>query len=243
MDIRYSFDLFGSMWLRGVACGRGWLLICFLITAPFVFGGEIDRLLVAVNGNIITEGDLSLARSLNEVVLLHQNAHSSSRENEIDRLIDLELMRQELQSFSMTQEDETRVEARLQALRDRYAGKGGLAFFLQKLGLQESELIAYLRLQSSIMKFVDFRFRPFAKVSKEEIKEYYDGRLAAQLKESNLPLPPLGQVSGRIEEVLKEEKVNASLEQWIKEIRQNSRIEYFTGNGDFTFSGMESSNK
>jgi hypothetical protein len=234
--------------LRGVAgtdasCLARVLAICFILSAPHVFGSEIDRLLVAVNGNVITEGDLSLARSLNEVILYDQSAQPNSRDNEIDRIVNLELMRQELQSFSMTQEDESRVEARLQSLRDVYEGKGGLPLLLQKLGLQESELMAYLRLQSAIMKFVDFRFRPFIKVSDKEIRTYYTERLAAQLEKAKLPLPALTQVSGRIEEILKEEKINAALEQWIKEIRRNSRIEYFNAVGDFAISRIESPNK
>jgi peptidyl-prolyl cis-trans isomerase SurA len=243
MDIRYSFTSIRGVQIRGAACVTGLLCVCLLLKGPCVLGSEIDRLLVAVNGKVITEGDLSLARSLNEVILNDQSVQTKSRESEIDRLIDLELMRQELQSFSMTQEDESGVEARLQSLRDAYASKGGLPFFLNKLGLRESELIAYLRLQSSIMKFVNFRFRPFVKVSKEEIKAYYDGRLADQLQKANLSLPPLAQVSGRIVEVLKEEKVNAALEQWIKEIRRNSRIEYFNESADFQISGMGNLNK
>jgi hypothetical protein len=222
---------------------KGLLFLYFLFEAPCVLGSEIDRLLVAVNGKVITEGDLSLARSLNEVILYDQSAKVESRAGEINRLIDLELMRQELQNFSMAQEDESGFEARLQSLRDVYAGKGGLSIFLNKLGLQESELVAYLRLQSSIMKFVNFRFRPFVKVSKEEIKAYYDKRLTAQLREANLSLPPLAQVTGRIEEVLKEEKVNAALEQWITEIRRNSQIEYFNNNADFNPSVTESPDK
>jgi len=136
-------------------------------------------------------------------------------------------MRQELKNFSGVREDEARVQARLKLLRDTYAERGGIQALLQPLGLQESELIAYLRLQSAVLNFVNFRFRPFASVSDEDIKKYYEGRLAAQLKKSGLELPPLPQVAGRIEEILREEKINAMLDQWLQEIRPNSRIEYF----------------
>jgi hypothetical protein len=119
------------------------------------------------------------------------------------------------------------VEARLQSLRDAYAGKGGLPALLHRIGLQESELVSYVRLEFSIMAFVDFRFRPFVRVAAEEIRDYYKNTLAPQLKKSGIALPPLAQVSRKIEEILTEEKNNAVLDQWIKEIRRNSRIEYF----------------
>jgi hypothetical protein len=210
------------------------IICCVLLIFSTVFalpgislGGELDRLIAAVNGKVITDGDLKLARSLDAVVFKADSEVPRSRSEEIEHLIDLELMRQELKNFQLAQDDESRIESRLQSLRDSYAQQGGLPALLQRLGLQESELVSYLRLQSSILKFVDFRFRPFVSISSEEIQKYYEGRLREQLKKSGLELPPLTQVSARIEEILKEEKMNAMLESWITEIRRNSKIEYF----------------
>jgi hypothetical protein len=205
------------------------VLMALLIFAPVQasFGEELDRLIAAVNGKVITDGDLKLARSLNAVVFTSDNQVPSSRLDEVDHLVDLELMRQELKNFQLAQDDEGKIESRLQSLRDYYAQQGGLPALLQSLGLQESELVSYLRLQSSILKFVDFRFRPFVSVSAEEIQKYYEGRLRDQLKKSGLEFPSLEQVSARIEEILKEEKMNAMLESWITEVRRNSKIEYF----------------
>ncbi len=208
------------------------LLALNSIFASLARAGEVDRLIAAVNGNVITEGDLNLSRGVNTIIISDKAVAPKSRAEEIERLVDLELMRQELQNFSMTQEDESRVQARLQSLRNTYAEKGGLPLLLKQLGLQESELVTYLRLESSIMRFVDFRFRPFAGVSETEIKNYYDSRLTPQLQKAKLALPPLPQVSVRIEEILREEKINAVLDQWIKEIRRVSRIEYFVGDPD-----------
>jgi len=200
------------------------LLLSFFMSG-YTHAEEVDRLIAAVNGKAITEGDLDLARSLN--ALMFYGKTSGSRDDELNRLIDLELMRQELKNFSLTQEDEGRVQARMQSLRDSYAETGGLPALLRQLGLQESELISYVRLEFSILKFVDFRFKPFVNVSEEEIKNYYEGRLSLQLRKSSLTLPALAEVSAKIEEILKEEKTNTVLEQWIGEIRRNSHIEYF----------------
>jgi hypothetical protein len=208
------------------------VLFFFIFVFSIASAAEIDRLLVSVNGHVITEGDLELARNLNTIIAYEKSSKPGSREDEIGRLIDLELMRQELKSFSMTQEDQNKIQARLRSLRDAYAEKGGLPFFLKRLGLQESELVSYLQLESSMLRFVDFRFRPFANISAEEIKSYYEKRLTPQLQKAKLDLPPLEQVANRIEEILKEEKVNSLLDQWIKEIRKNSRIEYFEGARD-----------
>jgi peptidyl-prolyl cis-trans isomerase SurA len=221
---------FRRVWLRGSGClcqAVFGILALGVFGAPPVHGETIDRLIVAVNGKVITEGDLNLARKLNAVVLPDRDAKPGPRKVEIDRLIDLELMRQELKNFSLTKEDETKIVARMQSLRAAYAEKGGLPVLLRNLGLQETELLSYVRLESSILRFVDFRFRPFVNVTEVEIKDYYETRLMPRLRESKLAAPELAQVSAKIEEILKEEKINAALEQWISAIKRNSHIEYF----------------
>jgi parvulin-like peptidyl-prolyl isomerase len=202
-------------------------LTLFVFISGITFGAEIDRLVAAVNGVAITEGDLDLSRSLNEIVLYGRNTASNSRTEEIERLIDQELMRQELSSFSMMEVEDGRIESQMQSLRDAFAAKGGLTALLQRTGLQQSELKSYIRLESSILKFVDFRFRPFVSVSEEDIRNYYEKRLVPQLRESKIDVPALGQISAKIDVILREEKINAVLDLWMKEIRRSSRIEYF----------------
>jgi hypothetical protein len=227
--------------LKRGACRFSCLHIyCFIIlsgmfVATPVFCEEIDSLIVAVNGKVITAGDLALAEKMHRLFPNIDNDISQSRTEAIAKLVNRELLRQELANFSLTQEDEGKVESRIQTLRNTYADQGGLEAFLSQLGLQEPELRVYLRLEFSILKFVDFRFRPFAIVSPEEIKAYYDGRLAEQLKKANVELPSLSQVSGKIEEILREEKLNASLDQWIGSIQRNSRIEYFNRESEARF--------
>jgi hypothetical protein len=214
-------------------CGSGafrlvsFCLAFFIFKSGLVYGDEIDRLIAAVNGVAITEGDLDLARSLNAIIFYGKDTAAASRSEEIERLIDQELMRQELGSFSMAGEEEDKAEARMQSFRDAYAAKGGLSALLKRIGLQESELVSYTRLESSIMRFVNFRFRPFVSVSGDEMRAYYENKLTPQLRASKIELPALEQISAKIEAILKEEKINAVLDQWMKDIRRNSRIEYF----------------
>ncbi len=219
---------------RSAGTAAAILLIAFALAASVrpLKAEEIDALLAAVNGKVITEGDLRLARGLNTVIALGHSAAPPARTAEIERLIDLELIRQELGSFPMAADDQGSVETRIQGLRNAYAEIGGLPALLSRLGLQVSELQDYVRLQDSILRFVDFRFRPFATVSQQEVQDYYDGKLVPSLRKVNAPIPPLADVSSKIEEILKEEKVNALMTQWLQDIRRHSRIEYFFESAD-----------
>ncbi len=191
---------------------------------------EIDRVLAAVNGKVITESDLRLARNLNALLVFGQKVSGGepSVEEQISRLIDLDLIRQELESFPLDPGEQKAIEARVEELKAGYAEIGGIEPIMRRLGLQPGELQSYLSLQASILRFVNLRFRPFVSVTPEEVQAYYRDRLLPKLQQANSPAPPIGKVSADIENILKEEKVNAALDSWIKEIRNHSRIEYFT---------------
>jgi hypothetical protein len=204
-------------------------------------GAEIDRLLAAVNGQVITEGDLQVAVSLNPLIFPGERIKPASRREALDRLVDLELMRQELRNFSIVAENEASLNERIDMLRRSLAEAEAIPVLLERLGLREDELDSFLRLEVNIMDFVELRFHSFAGVSEAEIRKYYDDRLTPQLKERGLQLPPLSQVSSRIEEILKEEKINDVLGQWLKDVRHNSNIEYFSGESPEAGSGSEES--
>jgi hypothetical protein len=200
---------------------------------------EVDRLLAAVNGRVITEWDLRMARSLNAVLETALERGKSrakpSHEEEMDRLIDRELLRQELENFPVEQGDPAKVQASLQAavqailedLKQAYAEIGGLSALLRQLGLQESELVSYVRLQILIVRFTSMRFDPFVTVADAEVDTYYTMTLVPELKQAGAEVPPLTEVAARIQEILREEKKNTALENWIANIRSHSRIEIY----------------
>lgn len=191
--------------------------------------GEIDRVLVAVNGKVITDSDLRLSRNLNLLLVFGKSdqENKTSREEQLSRLIDVELIRQELESFPLEPAEQKQIEAQVEELKGGYAEIGGIDQILRLLGLRLDELQSYLRLQASTLRFVNLRFRPFVSVSPEEVQIYYRDILVPRLQKAGSPIPPVGQVSAGIEEILREEKINAALDNWIKEIRSHSRIEEF----------------
>jgi hypothetical protein len=194
---------------------------------------EIDRLLASVNGRVITESDLRVSRDLNLLLQFGKRPKvEPSREEELKRLVDLELIRQELESFPLAADDQSGIDAQIADLKTAYAELGGLASILNRLGLQEEELESYIHLQASIGRFVEVRFNPFVTVTPEEIQDYYRDQLVPKLEKAGAFVPPIAEVSKSITEVLTESKVSASLENWITGIRGNSRIESFAERGE-----------
>ncbi len=189
---------------------------------------EIDRLLAAVNGKVITTLDLKLTRTLNAVLDLGQAAQVPSEKEELERLIDQELIRQEMEVYSVSQaEVDEVVQARLGDLRRSYAEIGGLPALLGQLGLEPDELEARVRTIVLSEKFVALRFGPFVSVTPEEVEAYYRLRLLPDLKARGAPVPPLTEVAFMIESLLRENKKTEAWLQWMDNIKKTSRIEYF----------------
>ncbi len=219
--------------------GRFTLLIsaCFLIsTGTMSAPVEIDRVLAAVNGRIITETDLKAACDLNSLLSFGKpcSLAGKSKEDELNRLVDLALISQEMENFPLSADDQRNIEAQMEELKNGYAEIGGLDFLIRRLGLQEDQLQDYLRLQASFLHFVNVRFRPFVNVEPDEVEAYYREHLVPQLKQENAAVPPLEEVRSKIESILTEQKVNTSLENWLKDLRSHSHIEFFTRDGDKT---------
>jgi hypothetical protein len=188
---------------------------------------EIDRILAAVNRKVVTEGDLRLARNLNVLVGFGRTTPPSSRAEELDQVINRELLRQELEHFSLQPEDQSRADQRLEELKQGYAEIGGITYVLRGLGLQEAEIETYLTLQGAMMRFIDLRFRPFVSAAPEEIEEYYRTQLEPKLRASGSRVPPLEEVSRQIESLLIDGKVGRMMDDWIQNLRQHSEIEIF----------------
>lgn len=198
------------------------------IIASSAYADEIDRVLVAVNGRIIAESDLRVAQNQNSLLLFGQApGEAPSRRSEISRLVDLELIRQELENYPIAPDDQSGIDSRMADLKKGYAEIGGLADLLKRLDLQESELETYIRLQASIMRFVSLRFTPFVTVTREEVQAYYLADLAPAAQKAGIPVPALDDAAAEIEKIIRAKKTNESLENWIRDLRKHSRIEFF----------------
>jgi hypothetical protein len=213
--------------------------LCIIAVLAFYWAGttpllaqEIDRLLAAVNGRVITEWDFKMARILNALLEKGRSLPEQSRREELDRLIDRELLRQELENFAVEQGDQSRIQAGVQEtvddLKQAYAEIGGLSILLRRLGLAEDELVDYVRLQIRIVRFTRLRFAPFVPAASDlEVDDYYKTKLLPRLQHEGAAVPPLSEVSSAIREILREEKINSSLDGWILNIRSHSRIEFY----------------
>ncbi|HAX43273.1 MAG TPA: hypothetical protein PLF84_08880 [Bryobacteraceae bacterium] len=146
-----------------------------------------------------------------------------------ERLIDQSLVRREMNLSRYTPIPMEEVREKVEEARQKL-GLTAEAFEaeLRKYGFTTDDFLNELYWQSTLLRFVQFRFSPSVQVSEEEVREYYEREYVprlAKMVQGQAP-PPLDEVRERITNILSARKENAVLEEWLKLGRQAARIRF-----------------
>ncbi|HLW87469.1 MAG TPA: SurA N-terminal domain-containing protein [Terriglobales bacterium] len=202
-----------------------------LLAAPSAsWGGEmLDRIVATVNGHIILQSDWDYAlrcqafedgRTLDQ---LPPDEHKAA----LDRLIDQELLREQMHSSSFQHASEQEVAQRIQEVRRQYpeaATEAGWQAELVRGGLSATELNQHVSQQLDLMRLVDARLRPNISIDSKSIESYYNQQLLPQLRQSGAKEVPLAEVTPKIKELLTQEQMNQMLLAWLQNLRSGSEI-------------------
>jgi peptidyl-prolyl cis-trans isomerase SurA len=201
----------------------------FLMLASASRGGVvIDRIAVIVGRHVIKTSDivrdLRLTEFLNREPL---DLGSAAKRKSAERLIDQEIIRQEIVTGAYRRPSETESEAfEKQFENDRFHGSvTQLRAALAKYGLTEELLREQLVWQLTVLRFIDQRFRAGVLVNDEEVKSYYDQNLAA-LRAQNPHGSSLEELQPKIRSTLEGERINQNFNEWLEHERKIYRIDY-----------------
>jgi peptidyl-prolyl cis-trans isomerase SurA len=205
------------------------LCVSALIVPSARAGEVVDRIVATVNGHIILQSDWDEAlcyeallngRPLNQFT-------DDDRKAVLDRLIDQELLGEQMKSASFQHASESEAAARLAEARKQYpeaATDEGWRAVLSRFGLAEKDLVAHVQQQIDLMRLVDARLRPAVQIDSKSIEAYYREKFVPQLKQSGAGEVPLADVSARIRELLTQEKVNELMISWLQSLRSESKV-------------------
>ena len=205
------------------------LLLVSALTLPAAAGEVIDRIVATVNGHIILQSDwndalcyegLLSAKSLDQFT-------DEDRRAVLDRLIDQELLGEQMKSALFQRASEGEAAAQIAEARRLYpeaATPEGWQAVLGKFGLTEKALVAHVQRQIDLMRLVDAHLRPAVQIDSKSIETYYREKFVPQLKQSGAAEIALADVAGEIRELLTQEKVNELMISWLQSLRSESKV-------------------
>jgi len=197
---------------------RVMLVACAQIAAHAI----IDRTAIVVGTHAILDSDIR--RDIRITAFLNGERvdfSPASRKQAANRLIDQELIRQQIRTGNYPYASETEARQMLDNIvKERFAGnEDAFRRALERYEITETELLDRLLWQLTVLRFIDIRFRPAVVVSDQEIEQYYNAH-RSQIKTS------LEAARAQIVEIITGERVNDLLDQWLRQARAQTHIEY-----------------
>ena len=189
---------------------RALLAIAFTLAA--VAAGVIDRVAVVVGNQVITEFEVLLEVRLTEFFNGQAlDLGSDQRKAAAERLVDQQLIRNEMQIGGYPMPVESEGDAVLRKFRqDNYPGIPAFRAALENHGLTEDEVKRHLLWQAAAMRFTDLRFHM---------------TMAAPATAQAEPAADRSQSADRAVDTTVEDQ----MEVWLKEARSNTRIQFKKG--------------
>jgi hypothetical protein len=199
----------------------------FFLLLILLQGAVLDRVVAVVGGQPIMASDLRAARALgllSEAVAGPETASAEGVGDDgglLDRMVVRELMRAEVDRFSVTLADIDRLEERLAEVRARMGGPSADAA-LDRVGMSRGRLRAWLEDDLRIERYLQQRFDVAAQPSDEEVRLYFESHEREFLRDG-LP-QPFPAVRDDVRARLAAERRRALVDEWIAGLRRRAVI-------------------
>ena len=205
------------------------LSVLLLLSLPVWAGDVVDRIVAMVNGRIILQSDWEEALCY-EALLSGRNLSQFSADDRravLDRLIDQELLHEQMKSADFQHATESEAQARIDEARKQYPQAStteGWRSLLAGYHLTEKDVLAHVQRHLDVMRLVDAHLRPTVQIDSKSIEAYYRDKFVPQLRQSGATAVPLADVAGKIRELLTQEKVSELLVSWLQSLRSESDV-------------------
>ena len=194
----------------------------------------LDRVVAVVNNQAILDSDIDDEIRLSVLDPGRVGLGVLTRGQALDQLIARALIQQQIRQEDLQSAEpaQAEVDARLSEIRRQLpacvrshcATEEGWKAFLALHSLTQERVESYLHYRLEILRFIEQRFRQGISIPPQEIETYYHNTLAPQYAKGEA-IPPLAEVSKRIEEILLQQQVNVLFDGWLNNLRKQGNIE------------------
>jgi peptidyl-prolyl cis-trans isomerase SurA len=101
----------------------------------------------------------------------------------------------------------------------------GWQALLKAEGITEQEAEDRWRQRLEILKFIQARFGPGIRISRQDVEKYYQTNVVPAFEKLKEKPPTLDSVVPRIREILLQQEVNLLLRDWLKSLREQDSVQ------------------
>jgi peptidyl-prolyl cis-trans isomerase SurA len=211
----------------------------------------LDRVVAVVNNQPILWSDIT--KEIRFAVLDPNEVNGTvTPKRALQQLISRTLIEQQIgqEDATVAQPSDQDVQARVNAIRKELPAcarlkcttEAGWQEFLKTNELSAGQVEKYIRLRLEILRFIEIRFRQGIRIAHEEVEAYYRDKLLPQYAKG-ARVPPLSEVSSRIEEILLEQQVNVMFDNWLDSLRKQGNVEVLDASLESASPGSAGSEK
>lgn len=205
-------------------------IVLLLVTVPVFSQEVVDQMVAVVNKQVILQSELEETTHIEFLLQGKPLSALTGPEMDavLDRLIDQGLVQQQIVDNSVLEPAADEVATQIRDVRAKIPGAAEDEKWLAMLaayGVNEQDVALHITAQLRILKFIDLRFRTLARADRASVANYYNQKLIPELQKQGAAVPPLSQVSDRIEEILTQQRINELLNSWLQALRSQAYIE------------------
>ena len=202
-------------------------LACLLLAQPLLCADVIDRMAISVGNQVITESQIDEEVRVT-AFLNHDKLDLSLAEKKkaADRLLEQALIKREMDLSRYPLPALSDADAALKDVNARYPSQSELEQALHDYGITGDQLKEHLWWQLTVLRFVDYRFRPGIQISDSEVQAYYQQQVQKWEQQGVKPAPSLTEERAKIEEILTEQQIDQNLDRWLADTRNQVPIRY-----------------
>ena len=190
----------------------------------------IDRVVAAVDGRVITLDQWQQQERFEALMENRKPADVVLGDASLNRLIDNDLIIKNRTSVAFTLATPEEVNQQLIALRKQLDGAStdsGWQRMLAAYQLREDEVKEQITHQLNMLRFLDARFRPGARVTPEQVSAYYRDTFVPQFQKQapDKKPPALVEVTDRITRIITEQLMDQRFQTWLQNLRAQARVQ------------------
>jgi hypothetical protein len=181
-------------------------------------GQVLDRLVAIVGEQALTLSDVRAVRAFG----LIDTAPGTSDETLVDKLIDRELMRAEIERFGMPQPPADALDVRIKLVRNRFASDAAWTGALESCGLSDARFRAWVADDWRIEQYLQQRFDAAAQPTDDEVQQFYQSR-EREFTTNGRPRP-FEEVRDEARRRLTDIRRRALVAEWVAGLRRRADI-------------------